>query len=458
MTDPRAPQSWIHAAFFWDGLALHRDVAIALRGRKIGEIVPIALASARWSDRGKTAVDLLLPGLANAHSHAFQRAFRGWVQAGDAGNDFFLWRRAMYSVAAALGPDEVGAIARLAFVEMAEAGVTTVGEFHYLHHDRDGSPYPDPDELARRVIDAALDVGLRVTLLRTAYHCGDVGKAALPQQRRFLDQSPDDVLAAAQRLGAIADDRVKVGIAPHSVRAVPRSWLGELAAFEGVVHAHVAEQPAEVRACVAAHGVGPLQLLASAGLVDERFVAVHLTHPSEGDEELVARTGMRICACPSTELDLGDGFLPMSMRDSERLCVGSDSHAQIDLFAEARALELHGRGQAGRRLVLAQSQQVDALAAEVLRCATLRGRSALGWNGAALAEGSGADLVGLDLQRPAAEGVPPLCAAAFNATPEWVSDVWTAGRRIVADGRHALRGKARRDAAAVIRERLSSSA
>jgi formimidoylglutamate deiminase len=275
---------------------------------------------------------LVIPGLVNAHSHAFQRAFRGHVQwRGPGDDDFWTWRRAMYATANALDPDGVEAVSRLAFLEMAEAGVTRVGEFHYLQHQPGGTPYVDKDELARRVIAAALDVGIRIALLRVAYARAGAGKPLEPHQLRFGDRSPDDVLAALDRLKS-TDARVTLGLAPHSVRAVPRDWLTALSAWKGVVHAHVAEQPAEVQACEAEYGRSPLRVFADAGLVSERFTAVHLTQPSPGDVDLARSSGASVCVCPSTELDLGDGFLPLSVREGVRLCVGSDSQATIDLL------------------------------------------------------------------------------------------------------------------------------
>jgi len=379
---------------------------------------------------------LLIPAMVNAHSHAFQRAFRGHVQHRPAGrDDFWSWRDRMYAVANGLDPDGVEAVSRLAFLEMAEAGIGQVGEFHYLHHAPDGARYADPDELARRVVRAALDVGIRITLLRVAYARNGAGAPLRDDQRRFGDRSPDEVLAAVARLRALEDPRVRVGLAPHSVRAVPLDWLGAFAGFDGPVHVHVAEQPAEVVACQAEYGRSPVGVLEQAGLLHDRLVAVHLTHPDPGDVGRLRDVGAGVCACPGTELDLGDGFLPLAARDLS-ISVGSDSQATIDLFAEARAVELHARALAGRRNVMAPEGSRHGLAERILAIATTTGDRHLGGPGLGIEPGAPADLVAIDLRRPAAEGVPPLEAAAFVATPEWVSDLWVAGRRIVRDGRH----------------------
>ena len=382
---------------------------------------------------------LLLPGLVNAHSHAFQRAFRGHVQWRRAGqSDFWTWRDAMYRTANALTPEGVAAVSRLCFLEMAEAGVTQVGEFHYLHHQPDGTPYEDPDELAQRVIGAALDVGIRITLLRVVYARNGPDQPLRPDQQRFADRSPDDPLAAVQRLRAHADPRVKVGLAPHSVRAVPAAWMPELSAHRGPTHAHVSEQPAENAACLAEHGRSPLQVLADGGLVDEHFTAVHLTVPLAGDVDILQQAGGAVCACPITEQDLGDGFLPVEARTG-RVCVGSDSQARIDLLEEARSIELHARAIEGRRNVLAPEGDRHGLGARLLQIASTEGDRALGGNGSGIVVGAPADLMTVDLRRPAAEGVPPLEAAAFVATPEWIDGVWVGGQPVVRDGVHPER-------------------
>lgn len=388
----------------------------------------------------RMAHTLLMPGLVNAHSHAFQRAFRGHVQwRAGARDDFWSWREAMYRAANALTPDGIEAVSRLAFLEMVEAGITHVGEFHYLHHQTDGTRYDDPDELARRVIAAARSVGLRITLLRVVYGRSGAGLPANPLQQRFLDRDADDALAAASRLAKLDDPLVNVGLAPHSVRAVPPAWLRALADFAGPVHAHVSEQEAENAACLAEVGLSPLQHLANSGLVHERFTAVHLTRPVEGDLALARTARAMVCACPTTELDLGDGLLPLDARLTLPICLGSDSQAAIDPWWEARTLELHGRAQARARNVLAPMDERHGLARRLLTEPNAVGRRSLGVAPVAIEAGAPADLIAIRLDAPSAAGVPPLEAAAFAAHPNWVSDVWVAGREVVGDGRHADR-------------------
>ena len=421
----------LHPDAVFTGSELRTDTAVRIEDGRIAALEAPTAAAERV--RG-----LLMPGMVNAHSHAFQRAFRGHVQwRGPGEDDFWSWRDAMYRTANRLDPDGIFRISRLCFLEMAEAGITQVGEFHYLHHQPDGTRYDDPDLLARRVIDAALDVGIRIALLRVVY-ARNGADPLRDDQRRFGDRSADEPLAAVQRLASISDERVSVGLAPHSVRAVPADWMPELASFSGPIHAHVSEQPGENAFCQQAYGATPLQVLANGGLVHDRFTAVHLTFPTEGDVALMRDRHATVCACPVTEQDLGDGFLPLEAR-TLNVCVGSDSHARIDLFEEARSIELHARALAGRRNVLAPPDDRHGLARRLLRIATVDGARALGSPSDGIAIGAPADLVLIDLDRPAAAGVPMQEAAAFLANPEWVDRVWVAGREIVRKGRHPRR-------------------
>lgn len=425
---------WVYTAS-----GLKRDVAIAIDGNRIVGILP----PERQPDQVLSLPGrVIVPGFVNAHSHAFQRAFRGHVQWSQGDDDFWTWRQAMYRVANSLSPEGVEAVSRLAFLEMVEAGITHVGEFHYLHHRPGGGQYDDPDELAHRVIHAALDVGLRISLLRVVYGRHSADRPLDLEQARFADVSAEHALAAAERLLAHPDPLVTVGIAPHSVRAVPPEWMPELAEWPGIVHAHVAEQPSEVAACFAEQACSPLAAFARGGLVSDRFSAVHLTHPSTGDVSLLANAGGSVVACPTTEMDLGDGFLPLDARQRLRTCLGSDSHATIDLFWEARTLELHARALAGMRNVLAPVGERHGLAKQLLYAATCAGSRALGAEDKGIAVGAPADLVAVDLRHVAAVGMPPLEAIVFAATPQWVSEVWVGGRRVVESGRHFARERA----------------
>lgn len=404
-----------------------------------GQIVGLQ-AELRHPEVVKMPGCLLVPGLVNAHSHSFQRAFRGHVQWRDRGeDDFWSWRHTMYAVANGLEPEGVEAVSKLAFLEMAEAGVTAVGEFHYLHHQADGTPYNDPDELAKRVIAAALSVGVRICMLRVAYGRNEPGVPLGQNQRRFGDRDPEAVLAAIQRLRQLADPRVSVGLAPHSVRAVPPAWLPTLSSFDGVVHSHVSEQPREVSLCRLEQGTTPVGALSAAGLVSDRFTGVHLTHPEPEDLRILREHNAAVCVCPSTELDLGDGFFPLEAREGLRLCIGSDSQSLIEPIAEARAVEYHGRALAGRRNVMATPGVRDSLSRRILQMASVDGARCLGLPSGAIEVGAPADFTIIDCDRPAACGVPPLEAAAFVADPSWVRSVWVNGVEIVSGGQHPHR-------------------
>jgi formimidoylglutamate deiminase len=421
----------------WTEEGLRTDTTVVVRSNRIVEVS----AADRHPDAPVLPGRVLLPGLVDAHSHAFQRAIRGHVQySADPHDDFWTWRERMYRAAHTLTPEGLQAISALAYLEMVEAGFTAVGEFHYLHRDPTGAVYADPDELALRVIGAAESVGLRICLLRVVYAAGGFGRPLSGAQARFRTDSPEEALAAVERLDAFPSRRVTAGLAPHSVRAVPPAWLPELRTNR-VVHAHVSEQPAEVGACRAATGRTPLALLADAGLVDERFTAVHLTHPT--DDELVSlrQARGRIAVCPTTELDLGDGFLPVAAREGIALCIGTDSHARIDPFEEMRALEMHARGLARRRIVMGTPGHADSLVRALLDAGSVQGARALGLEGRGIVAGAVADLVAVDLRRPEALGVPPVEAVVFNATPDWVTDVWVDGRHVVRDGRHPDRDR-----------------
>ncbi len=374
----------------------------------------------------------LLPGFVNAHSHAFQRGLRGHVQYAQGPDSFWTWRDRMYRLANALDPDGIEAVSALAFLEMARAGFTTVGEFHYLHHAPDGTRYADPDELALRIVAAAARVGIRIVLLRVAYARAGFGLDPNPLQRRFYDRGPDDVLAAVARLRGRG---IAAGLAPHSVRACPVEWMRAFAAFDGPVHAHVDEQPAEIAASLKEHGKRPLEVFADAGLVGPRFTAVHLTHPDDAELALLRAAGGRVCVCPTTELDLGDGIYPLDRAAGIGLCIGSDSHALIDPFTELRSIEWHARAATGRRNVLPH-EGPDGLAAALIEAGTRGGAAALGLDGGTITGGAPADLVAIDIGDIALRGARVLPALVFSGHPGMVTDVWVGGRRIVTERRH----------------------
>ncbi|MFT3840506.1 MAG: formimidoylglutamate deiminase [Myxococcaceae bacterium] len=404
---------------------------------------------------------LLLPGLINAHSHAFQRVLRGrthFVATGREADDFWSWRELMYRAASTLDPDGVYVASRQAFVEMALAGITTVGEFHYLHNQPNGTPYPDVHELARQVIRAARDAGLRIALLRVAYARAGFNVAPNPRQARFIEPDAATFLSRADELAAKnSDPLVTVGLAPHSVRAVPKAWLTAIAAGSNnrVIHAHVAEQPAEITACLAEHNLRPVQLLASTGILGKRTTGVHAIHLDAADIDALARSGTNVCACPSTERDLGDGVIPADqlLRAGVSLSLGSDSQAVIDLLDDARQLEGHLRLVRLKRAVLDPGTgATDGTAKRLLDCATVGGARSLGLDTGTLAPGTPADFCTVALNTPALAGVPEdaLLAAAVFAQSK-ISDVCVQGKLIVRDGVHPLAEKSSADFSALMK-------
>ena len=392
---------------------------------------------------------LLLPGFVNGHSHAFQRAIRGnteFIAKGHERDDFWSWREAMYGAATALTPEQLYAVSAQAFLEMALAGVTTVGEFHYLHHQSDGTPYDDPGLLAKQVVRAARDVGLRICLLRVAYARAGHEVAPNPRQRRFIDPDVEHCVERSLALQAAlrGDPFVSFGLAPHSVRAVPKAWLVELAKFAAAqklpVHMHVAEQPNEIRACVTEYGLRPVELIGSVGLLGPRFTAVHAIHLERAEVQLLGATGSTVCACPSTERNLGDGIV---MADAlatagAAISVGSDSQAHIDLLAEAQMLEGHLRLLRLKRNVLDPGLgQVEGLAAQLVKSLSSAGARSLGVPEVTLAPGSQADFVAVDLQHPSVLGAAnPLAGVVMGASAQAITDVVVGGRFVVRDRRH----------------------
>ncbi|SDS96484.1 formiminoglutamate deiminase [Nocardioides scoriae] len=330
---------------------------------------------------------LTLPGLANGHSHAFHRALRGRTQT-ERGS-FWTWREQMYAVAADLTPDSYFELARETYAEMVATGITAVGEFHYLHHQPDGTAYDDPNEMGRALLAAADDAGIRIRLLDTCYLAAGFGRPPEGVQRRYSD---GDAHAWAERVALLDDDRV--GVAIHSVRAVPADQLATVveAAAGRPLHVHLSEQVAENDACLAATGRTPTQLLADHGALGPLTTAVHATHLTDADVRLLGESRTRVCFCPTTERDLADGIGPSRrLHDAGAvLTLGSDSHAVIDLFEEMRAVELHER--------LATQERGHWSALELLAAATRDGHAALGLDDAGAIEvGRRADLVTVDL-------------------------------------------------------------
>ncbi|HEU4768246.1 MAG TPA: formimidoylglutamate deiminase [Pyrinomonadaceae bacterium] len=418
---------------------------LALVSNEHGSIVEIVAVN-EAPDTVRLPGRAMLPGLVNAHSHAFQRVIRGRTEyrSHNSSDSFWTWREQMYAVATRLGPEEIYAASRLAFLEMALTGITAVGEFHYIHHSPDGTPYEDPNLLAHEVIRAAHDVGIRIALLRVAYARAGYQVDPNPRQVRFIEQSPDVYLDHLDQLLAGIDTKhgmAWAGVAPHSVRAVPLDYLKPIIAFANErrlpVHMHVAEQPAEIEACIQEYGRSPIALLDTEGLLSDRFTAVHAIHVTPKAVDALARSGAGVCACPTTERNLGDGVVPVDLYFNANVPVslGTDSQTQIDLLEDARELEYHLRLQKLQRNVLAPDGEPgsSALAKRLFECATVNGAKAIGFNGGALEPGAPADFFTVDLNDVSIAGSPVdelLTNIVFSLARTAIRDVVVNGKRL----------------------------
>ncbi len=380
----------------------------------------------------------VLPGFANAHSHAFHRALRGRTHAGT--GDFWTWREQMYRAAGRLDPDSYRDLARAVFAEMVLAGWTAVGEFHYVHHGPGGTPYADPNAMGAALVDAAVDAGIRLTLLDACYLHGGIGRPLEGVQVRFGDGDADRWAerATARRVDP-SRSTVRLGAAVHSVRAVDPMAIEAVAGVARqmgwVLHAHVSEQPLENEQCVAAHGVTPVELLGARGALGERFTAVHAIHLTDADVGHLGTARCTCCVCPTTERDLADGVAPAArLRDAGAgLAVGTDQHAVVDPFEELRAVELDER-------LVTRVRGVHTVSA-LLAAGAEGGYRSLGWDGGRLEVGLPADLCvvadgGPRLAGAARSGQAALGSLLYAATAADVEHVMVAGEWVVRDGRH----------------------
>jgi formiminoglutamate deiminase len=466
------------------GLALGRDVLIEARGPRFAAVTP-DVPAARVPPGTVRLPGLTLPGLANAHSHAFHRALRGnaggagiaagitagfaaglaggpgtGFGGGDADDTFWTWRERMYAVAERLDPERYFALARAVYAEMALAGITCVGEFHYLHHGRGGTRYRDENEMGRVLIAAAAAAGLRITLLDTCYLAGGFTAGGEPVplagvQLRFGDGTAH---AWAERVAGFGGDSLgmaaphaRLGAAIHSVRAVHQDAVPVVMAWShshgAPVHAHLSEQPLENHECRAAFGKTPAEVLYDAGALGPRTTLVHATHLTERDIELLGGSLSTVCMCPLTEADLADGVgpAPALAAAGSPLALGSDGHSVIDLIDEARWLEL------SQRLVSRRRGHFGA--PELAAAATAAGHACLGWPDAGeIVPGALADLVTLSLDSPrlAGGGRDPLAAVFAAGTAADVRHVVASGADVVRDGRHLLVDDVPRELAAAI--------
>lgn len=404
-----------------DARGARSNVAVTVEGGRVVEVGP-ATGGERLPGRA------LAPGFVNAHSHAFQRALRGRVERRDPDHpedDFWTWRERMYALAESLGPDTIREASERCYREMLSAGYTSAAEFHYVHHRPDGTPHEDPNALAKAVAEAAGEAEIRLLMLPAAYARGGIP--------RFRDAAVDDFLGRVDELRAWAQGRplVEVGVAAHSVRAVPRDWLEGLSRYARrnalPIHAHADEQLREIQDCREEYGMRPIELLAETGFLGSATTVVHATHANERELGLLAERGSSVCACPTTEGNLGDGFLPAQsiLRLAIGLQVGSDSQVRIDPFEELREIETNARRLAGRRNVLVGPGE-DSPVPWLLRA---------GWGRGEVQAGDPADFVEIDLGHPAVAGVEAgdlPSALVFGADSGVVAATWVAGRCVYA--------------------------
>jgi formimidoylglutamate deiminase len=415
--------SWLADLIYLDG-KFQPD--LALIADEAGRIVRFSSEPADLAKAQRLPGKAILPGLVNAHSHSFQRAIRGRTEhrSGASQDTFWTWREAMYSAANRLSPDDIYVVARMAFLEMLLSGITTVREFHYLHHAADGSRYEEPNLLSLQVIRAAQELGLRIELLRTAYARAGWRQPSNPKQSRFITPSPEMFIADTEALRKVA----LVGVAPHSVRALPLRYLLEVIQYARAnglpVDMHVAEQPAEIEACLVEHGRRPVELLEQYGILDPSFTAVHAIHVTREEIGFLGRAGARVCACPTTERNLGDGPVPAdSLAEAGvAICFGSDSNVQIDLLEDARSLEYHLRMKNLVRSVLAPKHLLNSAA----------GRFEIG---------RPADFFTVELNDVSIAGAGRdslLSNIVFSTERTAVRDVFVNGKQVVQDGHHPL--------------------
>jgi formimidoylglutamate deiminase len=388
---------------------------------------------------------VLLPGMVAAHSHAFQRAIRGRTEhRSHPRDDFWSWREAMYAAAERLTPDDLFAVSKFCFLEMARAGITAVGEFHYLHRDASGKPYADPNELDLAVARAAQEAGLRIVLLRVAYARSGFRVPENPRQKRFIEGSADEYLA---NLDALAR-KVQVGAAPHSVRACPAEWIRAIAQEASrrgwPLHLHVAEQRGEVEQCQAEHGMTPALLLEKLGVLRETTTAVHAVHLTDRDIAALGRARSTVCACPTTERNLGDGVVraDLLLAAGVRLCIGSDSEVQLSPLEDARQLEYHLRLVQEQRAILDPEQAgVGGLASKLYGIASEGGMRSLGLRGGALRPGEPADFIAVDLDDSSIAGANAedlMANVVFSMERTAVRETWIRGEPLRLDFESAL--------------------
>ncbi len=408
---------------------------------------------------------ITLPGMPNLHSHAFQRGMAGLSERRGAPEDsFWTWREVMYRFLDRLDPEDVQAVAAQAFVEMLEGGFTALAEFHYLHHDKDGRPYANIAAMGQAIATAAEETGLGLTLLPVLYRFGNFGQApSVHGQRRFVNDRDAYLRLLEGSAAAIRDlPDARLGVAPHSLRAVALDDLGWVSSLRpnDPVHIHVAEQIPEVEASLKITGKRPVELLMDAIPLDRRWCLIHATHLSDAERDGIARSGAVAGLCPITESSLGDGiFDGIRYRAAGgAFGVGSDSNIQIDAGAELRQLEYSQRLRDRRRALFAEEKASTGLALWQVACAG--GAQGCGRAVGAIAPGHRADFITLDTDHPAIvgkSGAEAVDSAIFAANALPLRDVVVGGRRVVAEGRHIARDSVRTRFAGVMRRLLAAA-
>lgn len=412
-----------------------RDVRLTLKDGVIGTLTIGGAAQA-----GDARVGALVPGMPNLHSHAFQRGMAGLAERrGATADSFWTWREVMYHFALTLSPEEAQAVAEMAYMEMLEKGFTRVGEFHYLHHDRDGGPYADPAEMSLRILAAAEATGIHLTHLPVFYAHSDFGgKAPNPGQRRFIHDLDAFARLMERARAAMTRPTDRLGIAPHSLRAVTEGELQALVAAHGAgpIHIHIAEQMREVEDCVAASGQRPVERLLAHFPVDERWCLIHATHLTDAETRGIAASGAVVGLCPLTEANLGDGLFPAGQFLSlgGRIGVGSDSNVEISVREELKVLEYGQRLFHRQRNVLSMGEGSTGCA---LFSANLAGGAqALGAPAPELAVGAPADLVALQDRLGLPDGADRTLDRWIFGADVAIADVWVGGRHVVCEGTH----------------------
>ncbi|MGA2213522.1 MAG: formimidoylglutamate deiminase [Bryobacteraceae bacterium] len=442
-------KGWLPDFLYRDG---RFESGVALFADDRGRITRFTASASDLKQAQRLPNRALLPGLVNGHSHTFQRVIRARTEYRTKAvkDTFWTWREAMYHAALRLSPEDIYVAARMAFLEMALTGITAVGEFHYLHHAADGTPYEDRNLLAKQVLRAAGDIGIRVALLRTAYVRAGWKREPDPGQARFITPKPQDFIDDTETLDAFVRKTCPTGlawagVAPHSIRAVPLDYLLEVASYAKSrrfpLHMHVAEQPAEVEACLGEYGARPFAFLDEHGILDSRFTAVHAIHIDADEVGRMARNRVTVCACPTTERNLGDGILAAGqlLNAGIAISLGSDSNVQIDSLEDARQLEYNLRLISRERAILSQPHERESLAVRLLQTATEAGAASIGAAGGKLEVDGAADFFTVDLNDVSIAGADRGSLAShivFALERTAVREVFVNGDRVIDQGRH----------------------